>query len=236
MDIAKLFEDLQVRAQEAARGIDLDAKVLDARAVAQKVKTRLETDETARNLTIGGGVLLAAMLASRGGRRLVGGAARTGIVAGLGALAYKAWQDRNQTTAGEAEPIDVAPETLAGTGYQTEAVADPAFSRAIIHAMAAAAYADGVIDPEERAAIDSVGETDDADLQALIDGSLGPEKSIDLIALAAETPNHAAQLYTAAVVATGRRSAAESNFLNALRGRLGISETHAAAIAREVAR
>ncbi|MEO0818632.1 MAG: DUF533 domain-containing protein [Pseudomonadota bacterium] len=234
MDIEQILKDLQLRAETAVKDFDVDTKVESAKDTARKVKERLETDEQARNLTIGGGVLLAGLLATSGGRRLLGTVAKTGAVAGLGALAYKAWQERNNAAAPSEHEMPEA-EDIQAAGFVIDAESDPAFARALVHAMATAAYADGVIDPEERAAIDGVVETDDQDLMALVDNSKSEDDCLDMITLAARTPNHASQLYAAAAIATGDQSASEAGFLNRLAERLGIAKSHAAAIGREIA-
>lgn len=239
VDITQILNDLQQRADAAMKDIDVDAKIDDAKGAAMKVKERLETDETARNLTIGGGVLLAALLATRGGRRLTGNVAKTGAVAALGALAYKAWQDRANPSADAAKPLnlDTLPSNadVEEAGFVIDPGSDPAFARALVHTMAVAAYADGVVDPSERAAIDGIVSTDGEDLTSLVDGSGTRAENLDLIALAASSPNHAAQLYAAAVVATASQSHAESSFLEQLAERLGIAPAHKAAIERGVA-
>jgi len=235
MDIQQILRDLQLRAETAISEFDVDARIDDAKGAAEKVRKRLEEDESTRNLTIGGGVLLAGLLATNGGRRLLGTVAKTGAVAGLGALAYKAWQERGG--ASHPRPGDHAYGAdsghLAAAGFVMDDAADPAFSRAVVHAMAAAAYADGVIDPAERAEIDGTGAAGDTDLEALVNGSMGRDETIELISLAARTPNHAAQLYAAAVLATGQQSPAESAFLSELAVALGVSPAHAEAMARD---
>jgi len=235
MDIQQILRDLQLRAETAISEFDVDARIDDAKGAAEKVRKRLEEDESTRNLTIGGGVLLAGLLATNGGRRLLGTVAKTGAVAGLGALAYKAWQDRN-TPGDEIADHDLPEaEDIQTAGFVVDAASEPAFARALVHAMATAAYADGVITPDERAAIDGVVETDEEDLMTLVDNSRSEADCLDMIALAARTPNHAAQLYTAAVIATGHQDAEEAGFLQRLADRLGIAPAHACAIAREVA-
>ncbi|MEL6752961.1 MAG: DUF533 domain-containing protein [Pseudomonadota bacterium] len=235
MDIEQILKDLQLRAETAIEDFDVDAKVESAKETAVKVKERLETDEKARNLTIGGGVLLAGLLATRGGRRLVGTVAKTGAVAALGALAYKAWQDRGVSGGEIADHELPEAEDIQTAGFVIDAESDPAFARALVHAMATAAYADGVIDPDERAAIDGVVDTDEADLMALVDNSRSEDDCLDMIALAARTPNHAAQLYAAAAIATGEQGDKETGFLARLAVRLGIAKAHADAIGREIA-
>ena len=56
---------------------------------------------------------------------------------------------------------------------------------------------------------------------------------LDKIAAGALSPNHAAQLYTAACVVTGDPTAEEAGFLGRLAARLGIAGAHAAAIRAE---
>lgn len=226
IDAEKILKDLQERAEAAAESVDVDGKVEDAKALARKVKDRLETDETARNYAIGGGVLLAALLATKGGRKLTGSVAKTGLVAGLGALAYKAWQDRQGNAGASADDA-------AQAGFVTSDSADVDFSAAVVHAMATAAYADGVIDPDEMEAIDGAAREAGQDATDLVDGSMSEAASLDLIASAAKSPNHAAQLYAAAVLATGHQAPEESSFLAKLADRLGISPDHARAMGRE---
>lgn len=243
MNIQNLLEDLQLRAGAALEDLDVDASLDQAKDTAYKVRERLQSDERARNLTIGGGVLLAGLLATKGGRRLVGNVAKTGAVAALGALAYKAWQDRDRSSppgpddGGQVQPLDhdlPELEDVEAAGFVIDAQSDPAFARALVHAMATAAYADGAIDPGERTAIDGVVTTDDQDLKALVDNSRSEEDCLELIALAARTPNHAAQLYSAAVIAISEQDPRESRFLARLASRLGVAPAHAEAIAHEV--
>ena len=58
-------------------------------------------------------------------------------------------------------------------------------------------------------------------------------ETLDKIAAGASSPNHAAQLYTAACVVTGDPTGAEAAFLSRLASRLGIAHAHAEAIRKE---
>ncbi|MEO0467338.1 MAG: DUF533 domain-containing protein [Pseudomonadota bacterium] len=232
VDVTQILKDLQLRAETAAEEFDVDTHVESAKDVALKVKERLETDETARNLTIGGGVLLAGMLASRGGRRMLGTVAKTGLVAAMGAAAYRAWQNRSEGSSADA-PED-APPGVAALGYVADDAADSAFSEALVLAMASAAYADGVIDPNERANIDGMSLGADEAIARLVDGSHSLDDCLDLIVAAAKTPNLASQLYAAAVVASGAPSVEESEFLGQLARRLGIAADQAASLSRSM--
>ena len=222
----EILETLKAQAEEAAKALEVDKRIEDAKEAASKVRKRLEEDPKARTAAIGGGVLLTALLATSGGRKLIGNITKTGAVAGLGVLAYRAWQKRQ----GAAE------EGSAGdAGYVTGDNSSPAFDRAIVIAMIMAAYADGSIDPGERAAITKATK-DDASKDFIIrilTGEVSEDEALDQIAAGAFSPNHAAQLYAAAVVATGTPSDAEDAFLTRLAARLGIEASHAKALKEE---
>ncbi len=224
-----ILETLQAQAEEAAKSLNVEQRVEDAREAAGKVRRRLEEDPQARTAAIGGGVLLTALLATSGGRKLIGNIAKTGAVAGLGVLAYRAGQKRQGAgTADENAAAEAA-------GYITGDNATPAFDRAIIIAMTMAAYADGTIDPGERAAL-SKAARDEAGKDFIIrilTGEISEDEAMDQIAAAAFSPNHAAQLYAAASVATGNPTEAESAFLTRLAARLGIEASHAEALRKE---
>lgn len=223
IDVEKILNELKSRAGELAESVDADTRLEDAKEMARKVKTRIETDENTRNAAIGGGALLALLMATGGGRKLIGGVAKTGAVAALGAVAYKAWQDRSGSGSGGAETDE---ETLAQAGFVTGDATDPDFSLAIIQAMAAAANADGAIDAAEMEAIDKALKDAGADASALATG-LSREEILLHIASAARTPNHAAQLYAAASLGAADPSMAESDFLTALASKLGVNPDHA---------
>ena len=233
-DAKEVLASLKEQAAVAAREFDLDQKIDDARAAVDKVRERIDSDPKARNAAIGaGGVLLAGLLGTRGGRRLVGTVAKTGAVAALGALAYKAFQDRKKEGF-SAEDVDAS--ELRRGGYAGEDMEeDQDFALAILRAMLASAYADGVLDAYEQRQLDEA--FDRAGLSAtarkeLKDNASSPA-TLALIADAARSPNQAAELYAAAVVAAGETNGEENKFLNALADRLGVDKEYAAAIRRE---
>lgn len=233
IDARRILEDLARQASDLAKDPRVEARLGDAKSAAQKVRERLETDPKARTVAAGaGGLLLLGMLGSEGGRKFLGAVAKTGVVAGLGAIAYKAWAER-QGRGGAPEP---APEDLKQTGFLIEADKDQDFAMALVQAMLGAAYADGELDTRERVAIDAAlirsgaGEEDRRELLSNM-----PEKErIALIKKGARSPNHAAELYAAAVVTAGEQSI-ETAFLGRLADALGIHPEHAAAIRRGAA-
>ena len=232
-DARKVLEEMKRQASDLAREVDLDARLGEARVAADKVKARLETDPKARNLAAGaGGLLLLGLIGTEGGRKLLGGVAKTGVVAGLGALAYKAWADRQ----GRAASDEPQAQDLKESGFLIETETDPDFAMALVQAMLGAAYADGELDKRERIAIDAAliraGASDD-DRRALMNDM--PEKErIALIRKGARSPNHAAELYAAAAATTGEEGP-QSPYLARLADALGIHADHASAIRRNIA-
>ncbi len=226
MNFEQILKDLQTRASEVADQVDVDAHIDQAKDMARKVKDKIETDPDARNVAIGGAGLLALLLATKGGRNIVGGVAKTGAVAAIGALAWQAWQNR-QAADGAGQPGE--PQVAALPGYVADAGDDADFSRALIETMALAAHADGVIDAEEMEQLDAALKAANADASILGDAA-ARDKAMSDIASAAKTPNQASQLYAAACVATGDQSGPETAFLAKLADTLAIHPKQAAAI------
>lgn len=234
LDARRILDDLKRQALELSRDVDLDQRLGDAKAAAQKVKTRLETDPQARTVAAGAGGLLAlGLLASKGGRKLLGNVAKTGVVAGLGALAYKAWADRQGRSSSE-EP---AQQELKEAGFLIEVDKDPDFALALVHAMLGAAHADGELDKRERIAIDAAliraGASEDD--RRTLTGDMLEKERLALIVRGARSPNHAAELYAAAAVTAGEDGGAQSAFLTRLANALGIHADHALAIRSGIA-
>lgn len=229
MDFMKVFKDLKVEAKRVAKDVQLDKHIATGKDLSQDAIETLKTDRNAQIAATGGSALLmAVLLGTRGGRRFLGGAAKTGAVAALGALAYKAWQDRQ----GRALD-DVKPEAV---GFVIDRKMDPEFAEALVRTMVAAAWADNTLDAQEREAIDRALESSGTDLDArkLLTNEVPEDTMLELIGKAARSPNHAAQLYTAACVVTGDPNALEASFLSRLADKLGIEEGHASAIRYQV--
>lgn len=157
------------------------------------------------------------------GRSVAGSAAKLGGLALIGGLAYKAYQNYQ---AGKpllnATQQEVLPAP-AGTGFEPQAASE-ATALVFIRAMIAAAAADGHIDAEEQSAI--LGGLKEAGLEQEAHEWLAKEMakpaSIDTLVEAAESPELAAQIYTAARIAINPDNAAEKDFLAGLAGSLGL--------------
>jgi uncharacterized membrane protein YebE (DUF533 family) len=228
IDFDKMLAELKAEAAKVADQIDLDAKVEKGKQAAGEMRDKIETDPKARMAAMGaGGLLLAGLLGTGGGRKLVGGVAKTGAVAALGALAYHAWQTRNGADAGSPDPVEVD-----AAGYITDEMASPQFAEALIRIMVAAAHADGELDASEQAAIADAlagaGVSEEARAVLLAGGT--EVDAFDAAVLAAQSPNHAAQIYAAASAVAGGGEASEQAFLGRLADRLGLDRQYAASI------
>ena len=185
---------------------------------------------------LGGGAvaggLAALLMGSKSGRKMAGTALQLGGMAVVGAIAYKAYRDwQNGRT--------VAPSTLSSgeTAPLTPPPADTPFnpsreseqqslSRHLLRAMIAAAKSDGHIDANEQAAI--FREMDklplDADDNAFVMDELRKPLDVDAVARAARTPEEAASVYTASLLAIDVDNPSERAYLGLLAARLGLDD------------
>ncbi|MEX1249656.1 MAG: DUF533 domain-containing protein [Hyphomonas sp.] len=229
MDFQQILIDLQKQAKTAAKEHDLAGKMKKGRDLGEAALEKLKTDRNTQVATAGAGALIAAMLlGTKGGRRFIGATAKTGAVAGLGALAYHAWMKSQ----GQKPDTKVEPAQL---GYVTAKKAEPEFAEALVRTILAAAWSDGILDEAEKVVIDTALKDagHGAKERAILENTRPEAETLDKIAAGALSPNHAAQLYAAACVVTGDPAAEEAGFLARLARRLGIGETHAAAIRAE---
>jgi uncharacterized membrane protein YebE (DUF533 family) len=187
--------------------------------------------------------LAAGMLMGKSGSKMLGKAAKYGALAALGGLAYQAWK-RSQSGAGESSastpPADyqAAPAESGFLPPQGDAQAHDALAQCLLRAMIAAAKADGKIDAEENQRIFARLETMDLDPQckAFVFDELSSPLNIDAVVADADTPEHAAEIYGASLVAIDADTPAEKAYLQMLAARLGLApslveELHRAATA-----
>ena len=171
------------------------------------------------------GGALGLLLGNKSLHKLGGGAFKYGSAAALGALAYRAyaeWQQQNRATA----PQD-APRTM----DRLPAVEVEQHSRGVLQAIVAAAKADGHIDDRERGLIQQelAKLADDAQtrdwLQAEIAKPLDPAD----VARASSTPELAAEMYLASLLAVDQQNFMEKAYLDELARQLrlppGLKET-----------
>ncbi|MCW3149197.1 tellurite resistance TerB family protein [Stutzerimonas stutzeri] len=163
----------------------------------------------------GGGALAAGamglLLGNKKARKFGGKAVTYGGLAALGVLAYKAysnWQAQQASAPqGAPQTVDRLPPA------QVEQ-----HSQAILKALVAAAKSDGHIDARERQLIDAevAKLTSDGDLQHWLDAELNKPLDPAEVAAAAQTPEMAAEMYLASVLAVDEEHFMERAYLEEL--------------------
>ncbi|TAJ92037.1 MAG: tellurite resistance TerB family protein [Reyranella sp.] len=177
------------------------------------------------------GSLAALLMGSKTGRKIGGEALKLGGMAAVGALAYKAYNDWQ---AGQAAPVTQAPQAPvpmlpapSGTPFNPSTEAgQQTLARHLLRAMIAAAKADGHVDAQEQARI--FAEMDKlplgADDKAFVMDELRAKLDVDAVAGAAATPEEAAEIYTASLLAIDIDNAAERGYLAMLAARLKLDD------------
>jgi uncharacterized membrane protein YebE (DUF533 family) len=190
------------------------------------------------------GGLAAILLGTKTGRKLGGSALKLGGIAAVGALAYKAYQDWQ---AGKSVAATVPPPSASdvpalpppsGTPFNPAGEAEQqSLARSLLRAMIAAAKADGHIDAQEQARvfaeIDRLGLG--AEDKAFVMDELRAKLDIDAVAAGATTPEQAAEIYAASLLAIDPDNAAERGYLVMLAGRLNLDDNLVAHLHQSVA-
>jgi len=159
-------------------------------------------------------------------KKLAKNALTYGGLALVGGLAYKAWRDHQQgkpaqvTAQPSPEPLPAPP---ADTAFTPDDPSDEEnLARGMLRAMIAAAKADGHVDgDEQRRIFDQVGGMDlDNDDKAFVFEELSKPLDVEAVAEAATTPERAAEIYAASLLAIDVDGAAEKGYLSMLAARL----------------
>lgn len=192
------------------------------------------------------GGLAAILLGTKTGRKLGGEALKLGGMAAVGALAYKAyrdWQAGKQPAPAAPQPQpQQAPVPMlpapSGTPFNPSTPSEQqTLARHLLRAMIAAAKADGHVDAQEQARI--FAEMDKlplaADDKAFVMDELRAKLDIDAVASAASTPEEAAEIYTASLLAIDVDNAAERGYLGMLAARLKLDDALVAHLQQSVA-
>jgi len=186
------------------------------------------------------GGLASNMLTSKKGRKLGTKALKLGGVAAVGALAYTAYQQYNKgvTSTLPATPAELTPAPP-GTRFMPEQgddAANKALGLTLIRAMIAVARADGRLDAQESQAvfqkIQSLGL--DSESQTLLVEEMGQPVDMDAIVNSASSPEIAAEIYTASLLAVDVDTAAEKGYLAMLAARLRLPSELVVELERQV--
>ncbi|MFO7647783.1 tellurite resistance TerB family protein [Halomonas sp. 3H] len=157
-----------------------------------------------------GGGALGLLVGSKRGRKLGGKALKYGAIAGVGALAWKAWQ--NSRGPGGESPAEGEPvERLGGEARERR-------SLELLQAMIMAARADGHIDDQERALItqqiDALGA--DQELHAWVERQLAAPLDAEALARRVDSPQAAREMYLISVAVVDEQNAMERAWLDQL--------------------
>lgn len=187
-----------------------------------KIVNTFQNDPQMKSAALTGlGGLAAGMLLSGGKpHKLLGNSLKLGAAAAVGGLAWNAWQNY-QKSQGNPE----APTARSEQAFLAQAQpAGEDVGKSLVRAMIAATKADGQIDADEKLVIFDKLETmqlSPADKAWVFDEMMGP-LDIDAVALPATTPEMAAELYAASLVAMTADTPAERAYLDALASRLNL--------------
>lgn len=192
-------------------------------------------DSPGKKMLAGGAA--AGLLLTDTGRDIAGAALKYGGIAALGGLAYHAWQKHKAGEAGQGAPEAPEVRQVAQSGHfappaeeaaylPSDSAARESLAKLVIAAMVNAAKADGTVDAEEQGKI--LGHAEGLQLSDEEQGLLYAEFSrpfdMEPIVQGARTPEVAAEVYAASVIAVGSPSPAEAHYLKRLASRLKLPE------------
>lgn len=180
-----------------------------------------------------GGGALGLMLGSKRGRKMGGKALKYGALAGVGVLAWKAYQNYQSTNQSQAQPASVQQgqplEQLQGADQERRGLE-------ILQAMIMAARADGHIDANERQLltqeIERLGPDDE--LQAWIQQQFDAPLDASALARNADSPQAAREIYVVSAVMIDEQNPMERAWLEQLAGALKIEPNLAKELEQQV--
>jgi uncharacterized membrane protein YebE (DUF533 family) len=178
------------------------------------------------------GGLAGSMLTSKAGRKLGKQSLKMGGIAAVGALAYAAYQrySAGQEVKGAVPPpppkapLQQAPEGTVFLPPENDTAGRETLGLTLVRAMIAAARADGKLDAQESQTsfqrIQTLGlEPED---QALLVAEMGRPVDMDALVNSAHSPEVAAEIYLASLLAIDTDTAAEKAYLSMLAARLNL--------------
>jgi len=190
------------------------------------------------------GGLASSMLTSKSGRKLGKQTLKMGGIAAVGALAYAAYQ---RYSTGKDTAPNALPETAGavlspvpeGSGFlppKNDPAAQETLGLILVRAMIAAARADGRLDAKESRTIyqriESMGLNPED--QALLVAEMGHPVDMDAIVHSASSPEVAAEIYVASLLAIDVDTADEKSYLAMLAARLELPPELVAELNRQV--
>ncbi|HBP42474.1 MAG: tellurite resistance TerB family protein [Vreelandella alkaliphila] len=182
-----------------------------------------------------GGGAMGMLIGSKRGRSMGGKALKYGAIAGVGMLAWKAWQSSqegknaaNSSSAAQNASEGERVEVLSGE-YQERR------SLELLQAMIMAARADGHIDEQEQALIteqiDALGA--DQEMHRWVEQQLNAPLDAQTLAREADSPQAAREMYLISVAVTDDQNPMERAWLDQLASALNLSPDMAAELERQ---
>lgn len=184
-----------------------------------------------------GGGALGAMIGSKRGRKMGGTALKYGALAGVGVLAWKAYQNYQSQSSTQAGGQQVLDTTREGQPLeQLQGNAQEQRGLEILQAMIMAARADGHVNSEERALltqeIESLGPDDE--LHAWIQQQFDAPLDADALARSADSPQARREIYVVSVAMIDEQNHMERAWLDQLASALKLEPPLAAELERQV--
>lgn len=194
-----------------------------------KIVAALKSDTTTQHAGLAG--LAAGVLLGGGAKKAV----KYGALAAIGSVAYNAWQKHRQ--ADGFTPVETPPPGPFMPAPEDETGQED-LGKSLVRAMIAAAKADGGIDADEKERIFSRLETLDLSAadKAFVFDELSTPLDMEAVARGGDTPEHAAEIYAASLVAIDGTRPEEQRYLEALAARLSLPESLVAEIHAAAAR
>lgn len=180
---------------------------------------------------LAGGVI-GLLLGGKSGRKMASSGLKYGAIAALGGLAYKAYSDYqagkpplgiDMSGTKGAQTIEAEAQKAKGTPFLPAPDAERAdLACGVMRAMISAAKADGHIDAgEQKRIFESLGKLElDSDSKAFVMDELMKPLDIEAVVQGARTPEQAAEIYAASLMAIDTSGAAERGYLSQLAARL----------------
>ncbi|WP_346797138.1 tellurite resistance TerB family protein [Halomonas sp. Bachu 37] len=217
MNASKILQQLMQQAGSGQKGSGVDVKgILDGLSKQLGGSNEKQGDDASGGFdmkSLLGGSAMGLLVGSKRGRKMGGKALKYGAIAGVGMLAWKAWQSsqatKNESTAdnGEGERVEV----LNGE-YQERR------SLELLQAMIMAARADGHIDEQEQALItqqiDALGA--DQEMHDWVERQLKAPLDAQALAREADSPQAAREMYLISVAVTDEQNPMERAWLDQL--------------------
>ncbi len=182
-----------------------------------------------------GGGALGLLLGSKRGRKLGGKALKYGAVAGVGALAWKAYQNY-QDSARQGAPVQGAAAQQGQPLEQLQGQAQERRGLEILQAMIMAARADGHVDGSERTLltqeIEKLGPDDE--LHAWIQQQFEAPLDATALARAADSPQARREMYLVSAAIIDKQNAMERAWLDQLASALELEPSMAMELDRQL--